>query len=108
MLLGSSDSSQLEEEDEEEEVGETKAESKVHEQEDKKEEDDEDNEEERATVNVMKPLPEVEDEAAEPEPGGPNQRKRVFVLSGLVCNLNLFVSDFRVSLFALRKEQRTS
>lgn len=62
----------LEEEEEGEDEGPTaKLKKTVDEAEDKKEEEyDEDEDEEKATVDVIKPVPEPEDEAPKTEPAG--------------------------------------
>lgn len=55
----------------------------VDEPEDKKEEYDEDDDEEKATVDVIKPLPEPEEEAVKSEPTGQRPRTVTVILLSL-------------------------
>ena len=75
----------LEEEEEEGEAEEplTEPQKSVDESEDKREEYDEDDDEEKATVEVIKPVPEPEEEATKMEPTGQNTKKTTGVLSYL-------------------------
>lgn len=85
----------LEEEDEaEDEEPTAELKKTVDEPEDKKEEDDEDDDGEKATVDVIKPVPEPEEETAKAEPAGQRAIHRSWLhLQSFLLSVELKLHD---------------